>query len=400
MLKKLRLRFVCVLMAIAAVTMVLLFGLVYHFTRENLEAESISMMESVAENPLQLGLPNGKSPSVKLPYFLIKVSRGEMMAVSGGYYDLSDTAFLQNLITRVLEEGREKGVLPEYNLRYLLTGNRLSQTLVFADISSEQATLRTLLRIGIVLVAACLGVFLAVSILLARWMVRPVEKAWSQQRQFVSDASHELKTPLTVILTNAELLQESNPETQGKCVSGILTMAHQMRTLVEDLLELARSDNEQSKMVFEPVDLSGLISDGLLPFDAVFFEAGLTLSSRIEAGLTVTGSRQHLGQLLDILLDNARKYALGGTAEVCLASCGKRHCRLTVSNESPELTEGELKDIFRRFYRRDEARSRDGSFGLGLSIAETIAQAHGGRIWAEWKDGRITFLVELPCKSY
>ena len=203
MLKKLRLRFVCVLMAIAAVTMVLLFGLVYHFTRENLEAESISMMESVAENPLQLGLPDGKSPSVKLPYFLIKVSRGEMMAVSGGYYDLSDTAFLQTLITRVLEEGREKGVLPEYNLRYLLTGNRLSQTLVFADISSEQTTLRTLLRIGIVLVAACLGVFLAVSILLARWMVRPVEKAWSQQRQFVSDASHELKTPLTVILTNA-----------------------------------------------------------------------------------------------------------------------------------------------------------------------------------------------------
>ena len=398
MLKKLRLRFVCVLMAIATVTMVLVFGLVYHFTRENLEAESISMMESVAENPLQLGLPDSKSQSVKLPYFLIKVSRGELMAVSGGYYDLSDTAFLQTLITTVLEEGQDQGVLPEYNLRYLLTGNRLSQTLVFADISSERATLHTLLRVGAALGAACLGAFFAISLLLARWMVRPVEKAWSQQRQFVSDASHELKTPLTVILTNAELLQEPNPDTQKKCVSSILTMAHQMRTLVEDLLELARSDNEQSKMVFEPVDLSSLVSDGLLPFDAVFFEAGLTLNSQIEEGLTLTGSRQHLGQLLDILLDNARKYALGGTVEVCLAASGKHRCRLTVSNESPELTEGELKDIFRRFYRRDEARSRDGSFGLGLSIAETIAQAHGGRIWAEWKDGRITFLVELPCK--
>lgn len=398
MIRKLRIRFVCVLMAIVTVTMAIVFGLVYRFTERNLETESISMMESLAENPLQLDLPSSKSQSVKLPYFLIKASRGELMTVTGGYYDLSDTAFLQTLISRVLEENQETGLIPEYNLRYLLTGNRLSQTLVFADISSEKTTLHALLKICAGLGTVCLGVFLAVSILLARWMVRPVERAWSQQRQFVSDASHELKTPLTVILTNAELLQEPNPDAQKKCVSSILTMAHQMRTLVEDLLELARSDNEQSKMVFEPVDLSSLVSDGLLPFDAVFFEAGLTLNSQIEEGLTLTGSRQHLGQLLDILLDNARKYALGGTVEVCLSASGKRHCRLTVSNESPELTEGELKDIFRRFYRRDEARSRDGSFGLGLSIAETIAKAHGGRIWAEWKDGRITFLVELPCK--
>lgn len=396
MLKKLRWQFIATLMVIVTVTMVLVFGLVFHFTRENLKAQSISMMQSVAENPLQFGQLSS-SGTVKLPYFLIKVStRGEVIAVSGGYYDLSDKDFLENLITRVYDSGQETGFIPEYSLRYLLTGNRTSQTLVFVDISSEQAALRTLLRTGAIWGILCLGIFFAASVLLARWMVRPVERAWSQQRQFVSDASHELKTPLTVILTNAELLQDTDPDTEKKCVGSILTMAHQMRALVEDLLELARSDNEQSKMVFEPVDLSALINDGLLPFDAVFFEAGLTLESSISEGITLTGSRQHLGQLLDILLDNARKYATGGTVEVRLEHSGKRHCKLTVSNQCPELTDSELRDIFRRFYRRDQARSRDGSFGLGLSIAETVAKAHGGKIWATWENGRITFMVELP----
>ena len=112
----------------------------------------------------------------------------------------------------------------------------------------------------------------------------------------------------------------------------------------------------------------------------------------------LTGSRQYLGQLLDILLDNARKYATGGIVTVTLDRSGRKHCRLTVSNDSEQLSETECKDIFRRFYRRDEARSRDGSFGLGLSIAETVAKAQGGKIWAEWKEGRITFTAELPCE--
>ena len=208
MLKKLRLRFVCVLMAIVTVTLCLMFGLVYHFTRENLESQALSMMESVVEDPLQLGRPNSRSQEMKLPYFLIKVSaHGELVAVSGGYYDLSDETFLKDLILRVSEAGTDSGMIPEYNLRYLLTRNYASSTLVFADMSSEKTTLKTLATAFAGIGLVCLLAFLAIAELLARWMIRPAEKAWSQQRQFVSDASHELKTPLTVILTNAELMQ-------------------------------------------------------------------------------------------------------------------------------------------------------------------------------------------------
>ena len=272
---------------------------------------------------------------------------------------------------------------------------------MFADITSEKAALSSLAKTCAELGGLCLVLFLGISVLLARWMVRPVEKAWDQQRQFVADASHELKTPLTVIMTNAELLQmpEGDAADKSRSVSSILTMSHQMRDLVEHLLELARSDNGQSKMVFEKVDLSALAEDALLPFEAVFFEAGLTLESQITPGITLTGSRQYLGQLLDILLDNARKYAVGGTVRVTLEKTRHRRCCLSVSNEAAEMSRQDLQNIFKRFYRMDAARSRDGSFGLGLSIAENIVAAHNGKIRADYTDGRVTFTAELPTEE-
>ena len=164
MLKKLRLRFVCVLMAIVTVTLCLIFGLVYHFTRENLESQALSMMESVVEDPLQLGRPNSRSQEMKLPYFLIKVSaHGELVAVSGGYYDLSDETFLKDLILRVSEAGTDSGMIPEYNLRYLLTRSYASSTLVFADMSSEKTTLKTLATAFVGIGLVCLLAFLAIA---------------------------------------------------------------------------------------------------------------------------------------------------------------------------------------------------------------------------------------------
>lgn len=396
MLKKLRIRFICVIMAIVTVMLCMIFGLLYRSTQQNLREESLSMMRSVAENPFQLGRPNSTGNGVHLPYFLLKLSvTGEITAVVGGYYDLSDQVFLTALTEAASAKSGDTGVISEYNLRFLKVRAPLSETIVFADMSSEKATLLGLAKSCTVLGVLCLGIFLGIAVLLAKWMVRPVEQAWTQQRQFVADASHELKTPLTVIMTNAELLQSDMVDNRDRCIDSILTMSHQMRALVEHLLELARSDNGQAKMVFEQVDLSALAEDALLPFEAVFFEAGLTLESDIAPGITLTGSRQHLGQLLDILLDNAKKYAQGGTVRLTLQRQGRHHCRLCVSNQAEPMDKEALKNIFKRFYRMDTARSRDGSFGLGLSIAENIVTAHGGKIWADYADGRITFTAEM-----
>ena len=160
-------------------------------------------------------------------------------------------------------------------------------------------------------------------------------------------------------------------------------MSHQMRHLVEGLLELARADNGQTKNAFAKIDYSKLVSDSLLPFEPVLFERGLTLEGCIEPGITLTGSAQHLHQVVDILLDNAGKYASPGIVMVTLQRQGRGNCLLTVSNPGEPIPQPELERIFERFYRVDKARSRTGSFGLGLSIARSIIQNHNGKIWAQ-----------------
>lgn len=401
MLKKLRLRFVCVLMALVTGMLGILFGFLYRNTQIALEAQCLSMMQDVAKNPLQLGHPGNRTDAVRLPYFVIKISaRGEMLTVSGDSFDLSDRVFLDGLVERVLDTEDTHGLLREYGLRFLKVTSTASLSLVFADTTNETATLHAFARMYLLGGGLFLTVFLGIAILLARWMVKPAERSFTEQRQFVSDASHELKTPLTVILTNAELLlaPDTEPQTRVVCAESILTMSHQMRALVEELLELARSDTGRAQMLPEALDYSALVEDGLLPFEAAFYESGLILESDIAPGLSLTGSRRHLSQVLDILLDNARKYATSGTVEVALAPWGKHRCRLSVSNECQQLSQQELRKLFKRFYRRDPARSRDGSFGLGLSIAEGIVTAHKGKIWAGWENGRVTFTVELPTK--
>ena len=169
--------------------------------------------------------------------------------------------------------------------------------------------------------------FLGISSLLARWAVRPVEKAWNQQKQFVADASHELKTPLTVIIANAELLQEEGYDEASRrsFAESVLIMSRQMRVLVEQLLELARFDAGMTEAAHGELDLSALCAEALLPFEALFFERGLSLESRIEEGIRVTGNREQLRRVCEILLDNACKYSsTPGTVKLSLRAQGKQ----------------------------------------------------------------------------
>ena len=273
----------------------------------------------------------------------------------------------------------------------------LSVRYVFADISSEQAVLQNMIHICILVGVIAFGAFLLLSMALARWAVKPVEKAWQQQRQFVADASHELKTPLTVIMTNAELLSDpdSLPQQQGQLAQNILTMSRQMRRLVEGLLELARVDNGAVQKAFEPVALSTLVEDAILPFEPVYFERGLSVKTRIQEGLTVQGSGEHLKQVVEILLDNAMKYSDEGAVWVTLQRQGNA-ILLKVANPGEAMDEESCRKIFERFYRLDAARSMDGSYGLGLSIAKSIVEDHRGKIWAESKNGWNIFTVQLP----
>ena len=387
MIRSLRRKFIAMTMAVFTALLCVIFGLVIHFTGQNLQTESIRFLRSAAADPLQPGPPG----QVRQPCFIIRATPWGQSIQSTGGFDLSDEQMLSDIVALAASASEPLGVLDQYDLRYFRSQSPTELTLVFMDISAERAAMRNLRLTcaGIGLLA--LGLFWAVSFLLARWAVRPVERAWEEQRQFVSDASHELKTPLTVILTSAELMQ-TDPDPQH--IRSILAMSRRMRELVESLLELARVDNGAVRAAFGELDLSALVADELLPFEPLFFEGGLTLESQLEEGLHISGSDRHLRQVLTILLDNALRYSPENAAVRVELTRQGSSALLTVANPG-ELTREQCRSIFRRFYRADPARTAGGS-GLGLAIAQGIVADHGGKIWADSREGTVTLNVSLP----
>ena len=403
MIKKLRIKFICVIMAIVMVLLGGILGVVIYFTGQSMQTQSISMMRAIATNSFQQGIPGRPmNNEVRLPFFMVQLSsRGELISATGSYFDLSDLDYLQAIVNAAMQSNRETGTLEAHGLRFLKSASPRGHTIVFSDTTTEDATLQNMVYGCLAVFLIATVIFLGISILLSHWVIKPVATAWTQQRQFVADASHELKTPLAVIMANAELLQnEGASEADSKKFSGnILSTTYQMRALVENMLEMARVDNGTVKMHFTKLDFSQIVSDAVLSFQLLYEEKGLNLHANIPEGIGLNGSEQHLYQVMDILLDNALKYstAAGGVA-VSLLHTG-RHCLLTVASPGEQISGEDLKNIFKRFYRIDAARTRNGSYGLGLSIAEAIVAAHQGKIWAESKNGYNTFFVQLPISN-
>ena len=386
-------------MGIVMLMLATILGVVIRFTGQNMEMQSINMMRAIATAPFQQGNLGKPPEEVRLPFFTVQIgSRGELLGVSGGYFALTDREYIQTIVNAALASEEKTEELEEYQLRFLKEKTPMGYTIVFSDTTTESATLKNLYSICGLIFFVAMGVFLGISIFLSNWVIKPVATAWDQQRQFVADASHELKTPLSVIMANAELLEHADTadEDRSKFSRNILSMTYQMRALVENLLEMARVDNGTLNMPFAALDFSELVSDAVLSFQLLYEEKGQTLQSRIPEGLTLQGSQQHLYQVMDILLDNALKYSVpGGHTNAELKRIG-HSCLLTVANTGEPISREDLTNIFKRFYRVDKARSLNGSYGLGLSIAQSIVKAHKGKIWAESDNGYNTFFVQLP----
>ena len=401
MIRRLRAKLVAIIMAFVAVILVCVMAAVLGLTRATLERESLDMMRHIALDPIQAPAPGEEFDGVRLPYFVLSVDAdGTIEPAGGGYYDLSDTEFLQQAAAKAVDSGAQSGVLSAYHLRFLRLETDSGTTIVFADTSNETQTLTGLFRTCLLLCGAAFIAFFILSILLARWAVRPVEKAWTQQKQFVADASHELKTPLTVLLTDAELLctpeGEYSTAEKRQLSQSMLTVTQQMRVLVEQLLELARVDQGIPRGQYVRLSWSENVGDALLPFEPVFYEKGLQLETDLQDGIFVRGCAAQLQQAAGVYLDNAQKYATPGTAvQVTLARCGKHKARLSVATQGAAIPPNELQNIFKRFYRTDPAHRRNGSYGLGLAIAAGVAEQHGGKVWAESENGMNTFYLEL-----
>lgn len=398
MLKKLKIKFICIFMITVTVMLGIIFGTVITLTHKNIENRSISSMRDIAVPPKPHDKPEKEFEHIPKPHFSLLITPdGEFIAEDNGMFDLSDEEYLNSLFEYAESRDEETGIVPDTSLRYFRNRTPMGNSYIFTDVSAEADMLESLYRTCIIIGLSALLLFFVISIFLAKWAVKPVEEAWDKQKQFIADASHELKTPLTVITTNAELMKsESSEESKAKFTDNILTMSKQMRGLVESMLEIARLDNGSVGKEFAVFNLSETVSDAILPFEALFFEKEQNFTSEIEPDINMNGNAEQIKQVIDILLDNANKYSSEKSEiKLILKKQGRNQCRLSVSNEGETIPEDELKNIFKRFYRGDKTRQMNNSYGLGLSIAESIVTEHSGKIFAESKNGFNTFIVQF-----
>ena len=389
MIRRLRWKITGVTLLVSALVLTAVFACVYLFSRNNI-AQSY-------EYQLRQAVVSGTSEA-RVPCFVAEVLPSGTVRVSGSnYYDLQDEDTLLPLVTAALSADADSGVLPAQHMRYFRLEGALTVRIAFMDSTFEQATLRSLVRVCLLIGAAALLVLFGLSWLLSGFVTRPVARTWQNQQQFLSDASHELKTPLTVILSSADLLKTSAQPEQRQYVDNISVESRRMKALVEDMLTLSRTERGRAAP-FAPLDLSDLVTDAALRFEPVAFEAGHPLQYDIQNGASLSGDRQQLDQLLDILLDNAVKYAAKGAPIRLTLDISGKNAVLAVENPGDPIPPDKLPHIFDRFYRVDDARTGAGGFGLGLAIAQQIVRRHKGTITAA-SDARATrFTVTLPLR--
>ena len=396
MIRKLKWKFVCINMLTVSALLLAVCLSVLLTSRQSLRRESMEVLERVITMDIAPTLSSGDS-SVQIPYFTIRIFSGTAYLSGGSYYEFESQQELQDILNACLAEGNESGVLEQYGLRYLRDANLFGEKIAFVDTSFETATLRSLTLTMLLLALPALAVLFALSLFLASRAVRPVEQTLQQQRQFLSDASHELKTPLTVILSNVELLESGLPTGENlRWLGNIEAESQKMRALVEELLTLERSETMDAP-VFAPVSLSEITLSEVLRFEPLAFEAGKPIEDSLQEDLILQGEEQQLHRLMSVLLDNAIRHGTEGEPiRVSLRQDGNR-ALLTVSNAAEHMDNEELSRLFQRFYRADSARSAEG-FGLGLPIARAIARQHGGELTAEYAEGRLCFAAALPVK--
>lgn len=319
----------------------------------------------------------------------------------GGYESFPGQDFLEQMAWLSMAGEEDMGILEGYHLRYLRVSRPTGYMIAFADTSYEDSLRSGVMKYGGL---ACAGIwlgFLVLSYFFSRWAVKPVEESIRMQKQFVADASHELKTPLTVITANTELLSEQYTGISAeadKWLEHIMQECREMRSLVESLLMLAKNDAlTQKKGTFSVFSLSDLVMEKVLTFEPVFYQEEKQLEYQLDEEVQMLGDPEQMGQLIKALLDNAVKYSLPkGKTVVKLETAGRRRIRLWVNSQGEAIPEDKRSLIFRRFYRGDSARSSCSGYGLGLAIAAETAGKHRGRIGMEYRDGMNCFYVRLP----
>lgn len=294
---------------------------------------------------------------------------------------------LEQSAKKIVKRNSQNGTIEEFSLRYICKKQDDGFKIAIVNIDFEYKSMRNLMALLFIIWVFCMIAFWLISRSLFKEALAPVQDAWNKQRRFVADASHELKTPLTVMLANFSVLLSHPNDTineQRKWLINSRDEALNMQKLVKSLLILARSDAAIDLPEMKLVHLSDLLLNSALSFEAVAFDKDIKMNTQIAPNIYVKGDEQALKQLISILLDNAVKYAgKNGEINVKLFKHDVKYIIMQVQNSGKPIPANELPHIFERFYRGEQMRSTVNGHGLGLAIAHKIVQIHNGKITAQ-----------------
>lgn len=414
MFRKSRRKIVAAIMSILALLWVGTLGIIYassyfEMARQNTQmlkahAELYTLSQSADGTLSGKPIPGGNrgfspgftdSPAFRLStfYTVALTYGGEVLEIKNEPPTVHTDDDLKELAQQILQGSKAVGT--RKNLAFYKADKGGYMLVTFMDNTLVNKSALTLFRYTLIFGGAALILFYFLSVFLAKKIVQPLEESYQKQKQFISDAGHELKTPVSVVSANAELLSREIGDNQW--LANIQYENQRMGVLVGQLLDLARTEAITPQM--ERVDFSRLVMGEALPFESVAFEKGLTLRCDVTDNIAVQGNSTQLKQIVSILLDNAIRHSTGGS-EVCL-QLSKEHglAKLSVINKADPIPEAQRKQIFDRFYRTDPARSgEDQHYGLGLAIAKAIALSHKGHLEVFCYNGLVEFRLTLSAE--
>lgn len=316
-----------------------------------------------------------------------------IMVLSNSLKETTDKDIL-SMTQKLQKNGKRFGSIDDYIylVRILKSGNTVY---IFVNNKEALQNSKQFFIVSIFIFLLSVIVFTIISYYLSRWMIKPSEKAIKNQKIFVANISHDLKTPITIIRANADLIE--NEVKNKKSIKYIKQETEKLNHLVNEMLTLTRIDNTISKEDFKSFNFGDSLFDVVLPFESIAYEKGIRFNINIDEVTDYFGDESNIQKLAEILIDNAMSYtAKGGIVDVDAYENSKA-VTLSVTNTGEPISDEKKVEIFDRFYRESKSRERTGNhYGLGLSIANTIVKKHNGKITVESKNGKNTFTVILP----
>ena len=401
MIVRIRRRFIRIAILVLALAMVLVAGSINAANWINVRADLVETLDALSAGggqPARRGAPSRhlRNALNESRFFTVRLK-------DDGTYALDDFTradeegeeALLAIAGRALSGGRESGFSEDW--LFAVREVRGERAAVFLNCESKLSRVRRLALISLAACALCVLLAWLLVALFSSRAIRPMVESAVQQKQFITDAGHELKTPLTVISANMDVLAlETGP---NEWVQSTRKQVANLQRLVGEMIYLSRLDEEDARLQRREVDLTAVLRESAEPFGGMAEFAGKVLELDLEEGVRVTGDEDALRRLCSILLDNAVKYAPAGDEIAVTLRRGRREARLSTENglEKPLPPEA-LKHLFDRFYRADASRSKkSGGHGIGLSVARAIAEKHSGELTArQTEQGRLRFECRLP----